>query len=578
MATADHAAVEQPLALRATTLCEAFLRTASERPDQVALRTPRDGLTITWDEYRDRVERIAAGLAALGVQRGDTVAIMLLNRPEFHLVDTAALHLGATPFSVYNTSTGEQIAHLFTNAEPRVVVTEQAFVPVIGEARRRARRIVHVVVVDRDEYGALTLSELEAAGDAGFDLRHAATAVEPDDIATIIYTSGTTGPPKGVQLTHANLMAESRAVAARLPTRPGGRGVSFLPSAHIADRWANHYYLSLAFGATVTSIPDPRTVAIHLPDARPTGWGAVPRVWEKLKAALEVKGITDPAALSDEAKAAIHARLGLDQADWLVCGAAPCQIEVLEYFAALGLPILELWGMSETSCCVTINPPDAPRLGTCGTVLDGSEVALAADGEVLVRGPLLMAGYRNEPALTASTIDAEGWLHTGDIGALDADGYLSIVDRKKEIIINSAGKNMSPANIEARLKAAHPLIGQAVAIGDRRPYVVALLVLDPEAAVAFAADHGIEDASTAALALHPSVRDTLSEAVRIANRRLSRVEQVKTFGVIGDDWQPGGDELTPTIKLKRKPIGIKYAEIIDALYADRRPDDTLAAL
>src|SRR3954467_3401447 len=237
MATADNAAVEQPLALRAKTLCEAFLRTASERPDHVALRTPRDGLPIPWGEYRDRVERIAAGLAALGVQRGDTVGIMLLNRPEFHLVDTAALHLGATPFSVYNTSTGEQVAQLFTNAAPRVVVTEQAFIPVLGEARRRARRIVHVVVVDRDEYGALTLSELEAAGDAGFDLRHAATAVEPDDIATIIYTSGTTGPPKGVQLTHANLMAESRAVAARLPTRSGGRAASFLPSAHIADRW-----------------------------------------------------------------------------------------------------------------------------------------------------------------------------------------------------------------------------------------------------------------------------------------------------------------------------------------------------
>jgi long-subunit acyl-CoA synthetase (AMP-forming) len=578
MATVERADFEQPLALRAKTLCEAFLRTAAERPDAVALRTPRDGLTITWREYRDRVERLAAGLAALGVKRGDTVGIMLLNRPEFHLVDTAALHLGATPFSIYNTSTGEQIEHLFTNADPRVVVTEQAFVPVIAEARRRARRIVHVVVVDRDEYGALTLDELEAAGDPGFDLRRAATAVQPEDVATIIYTSGTTGPPKGVELTHANLLAQCRAVAVRLPTRVGGRAASFLPSAHIADRWGSHYYLSLMFGATVTSIPDPRTVAIHLPDARPTGFGAVPRVWEKLKAALEAKGIADPAALPEDAKAAIHARLGLDQAQWLVCGAAPCQVEVLEYFDALGLRILELWGMSETSCCVTINPPDAPRFGTCGTVVDGTELSLADDGEVLVRGPLVMAGYRNEPAMTATAIDPDGWLRTGDIGVLDDDGYLSIVDRKKEIIINSAGKNMSPANIEARLKASHPLIGHAVAIGDRRPYVVALLVLDPDAAIAFASDYGLDDASITALAQHPTVRDLLAESVQIANRKLSRVEQIKTFAVIGDDWQPGGDELTPTMKLKRRPIALKYAAQIDALYAQRRPDDTLAAI
>jgi long-chain acyl-CoA synthetase len=577
MATVERDELGHPLALRASTLGEAFLRTVSERPDQVALRTPRDRMTITWREYRERVERIAAGLAALGVERGDAVAIMLLNRPEFHLVDTAALLLGATPFSIYNTSTAEQIEHLFTNAGNRVVVTEQAFVPVIGEARRRVPEIEHVVVVDHDEFGALTLDELENKGSSSFDFMRHAAAVQPEDIATIIYTSGTTGPPKGVQLTHANLIAECRAVANRLPNLVGGRGASFLPSAHIADRWGNHYFGSMMFGATITSIPDPRTIAIHLPDVRPTSWGAVPRIWEKLKGALEAKGFTDPAALPEETKASIRRRIGLDHAEWLMCGAAPCQLEVLEYFDALGLPILEVWGMSETSCCVTVNPPDAPRYGTCGPVLDGIELKLAPDGEVLVRGPVVMAGYRGEPAMTAMAIDADGWLHTGDIGTRDMDRYLTIVDRKKEIIINSAGKNMSPANIEARVKAAHPLIGQAVAIGDRRPYVVALLVLDPEVAVHFASDRGLPE-STKALAEHPAVRDALAEAVRIANRKLSRVEQIKTFAILGDDWQPGGDELTPTMKLKRKPIAVKYAAQIDALYAERRPEDTLAAL
>jgi long-subunit acyl-CoA synthetase (AMP-forming) len=333
----------------------------------------------------------------------------------------------------------------------------------------------------------------------------------------------------------------------------------------------------MMFGATITSIPDPRTVAIHLPDVRPTTWGAVPRIWEKLKAALEAKGFTDPAALPEATKASIRRRIGLDRAQWLMCGAAPCQVEVLEYFDALGLPILEVWGMSETSCCVTVNPQDAPRYGTCGPVLDGIELKLAPDGEVLVRGPVVMAGYRGEPAMTAMAIDADGWLHTGDIGTRDMDRYLTIVDRKKEIIINSAGKNMSPANIEARLKAAHPLIGQAVAVGDRRPYVVALLVLDAEVAGHFASERGLPE-STKALAEHPTVRDVIAEAVRIANRKLSRVEQIKTFAIIGDDWQPGGDELTPTMKLKRKPIAEKYAAQIDALYAERRPEDTLAAI
>jgi long-subunit acyl-CoA synthetase (AMP-forming) len=578
MATVERADLGQPLALRATTLSEAFLRTASERPDAVALRTPRDRTTITWLEYRERVERIAAGLASLGVERGDAVALMLLNRPEFHLVDTAALMLGATPFSIYNTSSAEQIDHLFTNAGNRVVVTEQAFVPVIGEARRRVPGIEHVVVVDHDEFGATTLAQLEEAGSSRFDFMRSAAAVQPDDIATIIYTSGTTGPPKGVELTHANLIAECRAVAARLPTKVGGRTASFLPAAHVVERCGSHYFLSMMYGATITTIEDPRTVAIHLKEARPTGWGAVPRIWEKLKAALEVKGIADPAALSEPEKAAIRKRIGLDQAQWLLCGAAPCSVDVLEYFDALGLTILEAWGMSETSCCVTINPPGAARFGTCGPALDGIDIKLAPDGEVLVRGSVVMAGYRGEPAMTAMAIDGDGWLHTGDIGTRDLDRYLTIVDRKKEIIVNSGGKNMSPANIEARLEAAHPLIGHAVAVGDRRPYLVALLVLDPDVAVNFASDRGLADASVHALAQHPAVRDTLAEAVRIANRKLSRVEQIKNFAILGDEWGPGGDELTPTMKLKRRPIARKYAAEIDALYAERRGDDTLAAI
>jgi long-chain acyl-CoA synthetase len=560
--TAERAAPERPAALDAATLCEAFQTTATERADQEALRTPGGGVSITFGEYADRVRRIAAGLYGLGVRRGDAVAIMLVNRPEFNLVDTATLHLGATPFSVYNTSTTEQIEFLFANAGNSVVITERAFLPVL----RGAKGIEHVVLVDGDEGGTMSLDRLEGSAADSFDFEAAWRAVEPGDVATLIYTSGTTGPPKGVELTHANLLAEVRAVTSRLPARAGGRSTSFLPSAHIADRWSSHYQGSICMGCTITSVADPRTVVAHLPEVRPTAWGAVPRVWEKLKAALEAQGVTDPASLSDDHKLALRAKLGLDDWDWLMVGAAPTPVEVLAYFADLGLEICEVWGMSETSCCATCNPRGAVRPGTCGPAVDGCELRLADDGELLVAGPLVMKGYRGDPDKTREAIDEDGWLHTGDVAEIDDDGYMKIVDRKKELIINAAGKNMSPANIEARLKAAHSLIGQAVAIGDRRPYNVALIVLDPDACAAFARDHGLSDPSPTALAQDDRVRAAVAAGVDEANSHLSRVEQIKRFEILPAEWEPGGEELTPTMKLKRRPINALYADEIEALY------------
>ena len=560
--TAERVAPERPAALHAATLCEAFQLTAAERDSQVALRTPGDGVSITFGEYADRVRAIAGGLAGLGVRRGDTVAIMLVNRPEFHLVDTAALHLGATPFSVYNTSTAEQIEYLFGNAHNSVVVTEQAFLPVL----RKVPGIEHVVLIDGDDAGTVPISRLEQSTSDGFDFDAVWRAVEPTDVATLIYTSGTTGPPKGVELTHANLIAEVRSMVSRLPTRPGGRATSFLPSAHIADRWASHYQGSMAMGNTITSIADPRAVIAHLPEVRPTVWGSVPRIWEKIKAALEAQGVTDPAALSDDQRAVIRERLGLDQCESLVVGAAPTPVEVLTFFGDLGLEICEVWGMSETSCCATCNPRGAVKVGTCGPAVDACELSLADDGELLVRGELVMKGYRADPEKTREAIDDDGWLHTGDVAEIDGEGYLKIVDRKKELIINAAGKNMSPANIEARLKASHPLIGQAVAIGDRRPYNVALIVLDPDACAAFARELGLRDASPATLALDDRVLAAVAAAVDEANSHLSRVEQIKRFKVLATEWEPGGLELTPTMKLKRRPIADHYAEQIKGLY------------
>ena len=291
--TVEQVSAEQPVALSAATLCEAFQITAAERPDDVALRTPGDGVSITWKEL-SRVRNIAAGLASLGVRRGDTVALMLVNRPEFNVADAGAMHLGTTAFSVYNTSTPEQVEFLFGNAANRVVITEQKFLPVVRAAQQNSPALEHIILVDGDDEGTISLEQLEQMGEPGFDFEATWRAVQPDDVLTLIYTSGTTGPPKGVQLTHRNLMAEIQGVADRLPTEPGGRIISFLPSAHIADRWASQYQSLIVFGFTLTCLDDPRAIVQTLPEVRPTAWGSVPRIWEKLKAGLEAQGLADP--------------------------------------------------------------------------------------------------------------------------------------------------------------------------------------------------------------------------------------------------------------------------------------------
>src|SRR5436190_5242327 len=603
MQTGASASIPRPAALDEPTLCAAFARTAAERGDAVALRTPGDAVRLTWREYAALADRYAAGLAALGVGPGDTVAMMLTNRPEFHVLDCAAMHLRAVPFSVYNTSSPEQLEYLLGDAGNRVVICERVFLDRVLAARPACPAVEHVIVVDGDgEEGTSTLDDLAGGGDGGFDAEAAARAVAPDDLLTLIYTSGTTGPPKGVQVTHANMLAEWRALHAGSPTRPSGRLISFLPAAHIADRWSSHYG-AMIFGHEVTCCSDPRRVMEVVPEVRPTTFGAVPRIWEKTKAALEAAFDAEPDqerratvrwaldvgrrpvraeqsgervddTLAEEYARAdelvlskVREQLGLDQADRFVAGAAPTPVDGLEFFAAIGIGICESWGMSELTSLATINPPERIKIGTVGPALPGIEVRLADDGEVLVRGAIVTPGYRHQPERTADTIDADGWLHSGDIGTMDEDGYLTIVDRKKELIINAAGKNMSPANIEAALTTSSPLIGQACVIGDRRPYNVALIVLDPDGTAGFAREHGLGDEAPGAVAEVEAMAEAVSEAVARANERLSRVEQIKRFRILDTDWEPGGDELTPTMKLKRRPIAEKYAGEVEARYA-----------
>ena len=586
-------------AVDAPTLGEALRRTAANHPDIVAVRTPDDSVSLTWSELLRRVEDVAGGLAKLGVGRGDTVAIMLGNRPEFHIVDLAAAMLGATPFSIYLTYPPAEIQYLIGDAGAKVAVVETAYLTPLLEA---GGDLLQVIVVDpeSDTPGTMSLADLETSN-PGYDASDA--NVGPDDLVTLIYTSGTTGPPKGVQLSHHNIMAAARTVEQVIPFGPASRVISWLPAAHIAERMA-HHYIPIIYAGTITCCPNPREVVSYLPQVRPTWFFAVPRIWEKLKAGLEAMQAAQPeeqrrpvqeavsAAIERvrltqrgepvppdlEAKVAqadevmfskLRAMLGLDQVVAVNVGAAPTPVEVLEFFHALGIELAELWGMSETCGAGTCNRPGQVKIGTVGPPSPGIEIRIAPDGELLVRGDCVMLGYRGAPEKSAEALDPEGWLHTGDIGSIDEDGFLTIVDRKKELIINAAGKNMSPANIEARLKTASPLIGQAVCIGDGRPYNTALIVLDADFAPQWAAQNEIKGTTLHQLAEDDKVKAAVDAAIQSANQHLSRVEQIKKLTIVPGDWLPGGDELTPTMKLKRRPIAQKYAALIDAMYAEQ---------
>ncbi len=584
-------------AVGAATIAEAFRITAEDHPDRVAVRTKDDEVSLTWAELRDRVDAFARGLHELGVERGDTVAIMLANRPEFHIADLAAMSLGATPFSIYATSSPEQIAYVVGDAKAKVAVVEEVFAERFSGIRGELPDLQKVIAVDGSA-GDLTWADVEGT-ESSFDVDAAWRAVEPEDLITLIYTSGTTGPPKGVQLVHRNLMAATKGVEQLIRFPDGSKVISWLPAAHIAERMA-HHYLPIVYAMTITCCPNPREVVAYLPAVKPTWFFAVPRIWEKLKAGMEAylasgeggeqkRAMLDAAMRKVELEQAgedvpedlaatvaaadeklfsqIRAMLGFDQIAAVNVGAAPTPREVLVFFHAIGVPLAELWGMSETCGAGACNPPEKIKIGSVGPPTPGVEARLAEDGELLIRSDVVMTGYRNLPDRTAEALDADGWLHTGDIATIDDDGYITIVDRKKELIISAAGKNMSPANIESELKGASPLIGQACVIGDGRSYNTALIVLDADFAPAFAAQNGMEGKSLEDLAGEDAIRAAVQQGVDKANDKLSRVEQIKKFTILEGDWAPGADELTPTMKLKRKPIAEKYASVIEQMYS-----------
>jgi long-chain acyl-CoA synthetase len=579
--------IEQALAQH--TLCGAFQTTAAAHPDRPALRTLGSEREYTWGEYGEEVRRVAGGLHALGVRAGDAVALMLAGCSEFHLIDTAAMHLGAAPFSIYFSNPLAQILPMIENSQARVIFTQPQFADIIAEVAKQSPTIEHIVVVGGE--GELTLDTLPAPG-GGFDFDATWRAVGPEDIAGIVYTSGTTGEPKGVEWSHGALIDNMRGLHALAPVSPGGRMVSYLPMAHLAERFMTNY-CTLAFGYSITTAPDPKQLGAALAVSHPTRFFGVPRIFEKLgegaKAiaasddtlnaallrGLEMAIASNAGPLSDEQQAVldearatlapVREKLGLEATEWRGAAAAPMRVDTHELFTALGLPVAEIWGMSETAMTIS-NPPEKIKMGTVGKPQPGVEAKLADDGELLVRGPIF-SRYRRDPEKTAAAFEEPGrWLKTGDVASIDEDGYFKIIDRKKEIIINAAGKNVAPAMVENRIKAQSPVIGHAVAIGDKRSYLTALIVLDEEGVTGFAARAGLSG-SFDELTGDPVVLAEVERAVAAANDTLARVEQVKKYTVLGVGWLPGGDEVTQTMKLKRRVINDKYGSEIEALYA-----------
>jgi len=587
---------------KSKTLADLLPLSAEIYGDATAVRY-KDGdgwVNRSFAEVREIVRPLALGLVELGVQKGDRVSILGNTRPEWTYFDFAALSIGATVVPIYQTNSPEECRYVLDNSDAKVVVVEdEEQLAKVREVRSQLPQLEQVVLMTGTADDALSSEELAAKGAGGDDARWQALyeAVTPADICTFIYTSGTTGPPKGCVISHGNYRAMLDMVNETSVIEEGDLTYLYLPLAH-------SFALLIQFGSfdLGTAIAywerDPLKILPNLAELHPTYFPSVPRIFEKIYTAAnsgiekaggvkkaifnwsikvgermrtaERSGKTPGFLLSREYAFADKQVLSKirnlfgGKIRLAVSGAAPINPDILRFFDAAGVLVLEGWGMTETSTAATVSTPDDFKVGTIGKPFPGCEVKIADDGEILVKGPNVFQGYHKNPEATAETI-VDGWLHTGDIGEIDADGFIKITGRKKDIIITAGGKNITPANLEAEIKQ-HPLVSQCVVVGDRRPYLVALVTLDPEEAVAYAKEHGLPE-DPAQLAQNPDIKASIMAHVDKINQNFARVEQVKKISILPADLSQESGELTPTLKVKRAVVASKHEGAIEELYA-----------
>jgi long-chain acyl-CoA synthetase len=603
---AERAAIDA--AVSGKTICTLFADAVRKWGDRPALHWKKNGgwETLTWRDYRDQVAAVTLALRSLGFGPGQFGLIMARNAPEHVIADLGIVHAGGAAISVYNTLAPEQIEYVANHSEATVAfVEDEAFLAKFLAIRSATPHLRHLVLVHGTApEGVMTWDELLGKGREMYEadpksFEQTWRAVGPEDTVSLIYTSGTTGPPKGVVYSHNNILWTLESVQRFWEIEPQTL-VSYLPLAHVAERFTSQWR-GIALGHDVWLCPDPNMLLPFLVEARPTFFVGVPRVWEKLMAGLQAGLAAEP----DEAKrqmaqgaltasisayrlrregqpvppelataveraaplfTLLRSKVGLDRCTTAITSTAPCRPEVHEFWAALGMPLYEVWGMSELTGPATVVPMDDHQAPSIGKPMPGVEVRLGEDGELLVRGGNVMVGYYKEPEKTSDIIDKDGWVHSGDIAQPGPNGQFKIVDRKKELIITSAGKNISPANLESLAKSS-PIIGQAVAVGDGRNFISVLVVLDPQVAPAWAKARGVDASAPAELAEHDAVLAEVRRALGEANKHLSRVEQFKRFTVLPTEWSPESEELTPTLKLKRRVIHSKYQPQIEAMYS-----------
>ena len=573
---------------------------AAERYQGAALRYKTEGrwVDISYPALGDAARANARGLIALGIEPGDRVAILSDTRPEWTLADAGALCAAAVVVPVYQTNSPDECQYVLDHSGARAIFCEDAEqAKKIAQIRSRCPALENVIVLTGEAEGAMSLAELQARGQAvpASTVDERVAAVHPDDLATLVYTSGTTGPPKGCILTHENWTSAVDMYVDRLQLA-GGSFFLFLPLAHVMARITQMF--SLDIGATVIFWRrDPTSLLDDLREASPTHFAAVPRLFEKIYTAASA-GIAEQSALKRgvfnwalrvggevraredagkpvgwllERQHALADRLVLSKIralfggdlDFAISAAAPIAADVLHFFNAAGVRVLEAYAMTETTAAGTINTLDAWRVGTVGRPLPPGELRLADDGEVLMSGPHVFGGYYNDPEATAESL-TDGWIHTGDLGSMGEDGFVTITGRKKELIITSSGKNVTPSNIENALRESRWL-SQAIVHGDNRPYLVALVTLDPEELAALAEQTGAGP-DPAAMAGDERVRGVIQREIDTANRRFARIEQIKRFAVLPRDLSQADGELTPTLKVKRRVVYREYADIFDRLY------------